>query len=146
MIGKLLLLAVVLVALVVMIKRTARGRRSSTDSVRIDPAPLTPLSEAQQRIFTRLQSAMPSTMILVHPALSQLLNGRDDGSRSVLERRFVDFAVCRRDSTPIGVVMLDDADASTEALVKRAGLRYATFRSHPLPSEREIRDALGFIG
>jgi hypothetical protein len=84
-------------------------------------------------------------MILVRPALGQLLSGQNEAARSALAQRFVDFAICRRDSTPIGVVMLDRADAGIEPLVTRAGLRYAAFRSAKPPSEREIREALGFL-
>ncbi len=142
---RLVLLGVVAMLVVMWAKRALAQRDARLEDASVSTAPRTPLSKAEQRLFGRLQSAMPSTMILVRPALAQLLEGRDDGSRRALAQHTVDFAVCGRDSTPIGVVEVDPSDASVEPLVRRAGLRYAAFRSARLPSEREIRDAFGFL-
>lgn len=102
------------------------------------------LTDHQQALYSRLQSALPSTMLLVQPTLGQVVDTGADAAR--FSNVPIDFAVCRKDSTPIGVVVLDDqVGPAVEQAVTRAGLRFARFRSGHLPDEREIKDALGFL-
>jgi hypothetical protein len=104
-----------------------------------------PLSEAQQALFIRLQNALPSTMIMVQPALSQLISAQQ-GMHSALEKTLVDFAICRQDSSPLGVVLLDADNADTlEKWITQTGLKCARFKSSSLPDEQKIRDAFGFL-
>lgn len=121
--------------------KTAQRRRQAAVAA---PAALKkPLNPAQQILFARLQAALPSALIMVQPALGQLLALPDPH----LAQTLVDFAVCRKDSSPIGVVLLDTQaqHPALEQAVTQAGLKYAHFRSEPLPSEQELRDALGFL-
>lgn len=102
------------------------------------------LDEAQQAMYARLQAALPSTMVLVQPALGQIVDTGADASR--FADVLVDFAVCSKDSTPIGVVVLDDrVDSAVEGAVTAAGLRFARFSSAHLPDTQAIKDALGFL-
>ncbi len=103
-----------------------------------------PLSEAQQALFIRLQNALPSTMIMVQPALSQLISAQ--GLHSALEKTLVDFAICRQDSSPLGVVLLDAHNADAlEQWITQTGLKCARFKSSSLPDEQKIREAFGFL-
>ncbi len=103
-----------------------------------------PLSAAQQALFAKLQSALPSTLIMVQPALSQLVSA--DGMNQTLAKTVVDFAICRKDSSPLGIVLLDaDHADALEQWVIQAGLKCARFKSSSLPDEQQIRDVFGFI-
>ncbi len=102
------------------------------------------LDEAQQALYARLQSALPSTMVLARPALGQIIDTGADAARFAEVR--LDFAVCRKDSSPIGVIALDDRVSETvEQTIRTAGLRFARFRSARLPDEDEIKEAMGFL-
>lgn len=102
------------------------------------------LDDAQQAMYARLQSALPSTMVLARPTLGQIVDtGADAGRFAEVQ---LDFAVCRKDSSPIGVVVIDDrVSDAVEQAVRAAGLRFARFRSARLPDEDEIKEALGFL-
>jgi hypothetical protein len=103
-----------------------------------------PLSAAQQTLFVRLQTALPSTMIMVQPALSQLISA--ESMHPEWSTIMVDFAICRKDSSPLGIVFLDSDQANNlEPWVTQTGLKSAFFKSSSLPNEQEIRDAFGFL-
>ncbi len=104
-----------------------------------------PLNEAQQALFLRLQNALPSTLIMVQPAVTQLVHAPDLDTRTAAT--LVDFAVCRKDSSPLGVVQLDAGmpNDALEQYLSRAGLKVVRFKSSALPTEQQIRDAFGFL-
>jgi hypothetical protein len=137
---KFLFFAVLLLALFMLFKVSKRRNQLPTAA----PGALKkPLSPAQQLLFARLQGALPSTLIMVQPSLGQLV----ELPENKLAQTLFDFAVCRKDSSPLGVVLLD-ASAHSPALeqaVTQAGLKYAHFRADHLPTEQELRDALGFL-
>lgn len=125
-------------------KKIRSGKTASVKNAH--PAVLKqPLSPAQQSLFARLQNALPSTLIMVQPALSQLV--QTPGMSQDLAQTLVDFAICRRDSTPIGVVQLDDAQnaEAVEQCMNEAGLKYVRFSSTKLPDDQQIRNALDFL-
>jgi hypothetical protein len=63
-----------------------------------------------------------------------------------LAKTVVDFAICRKDSSPLGVVLLDaDYADALEEWITQTGLKCARFKSSALPDEQQIRDVLGFL-
>ena len=99
------------------------------------------LSEPQRRCLAHLQDALPSMVVLVQPRISQLLAG----VRGELADKSVDFAICGRDSTPLGAIALDTPDPAVEAALTSAGLRYVLLKSQRLPDHETLKSALGFI-
>ncbi|WP_028311411.1 hypothetical protein [Derxia gummosa] len=100
-----------------------------------------PLDEAQRQLFARLQSALPSAMILAQPSIAQLVES-DDASLAAAQ---LDFAVLGRDARPIGVAVLAPLDPRQETLLTDAGLRVARFKPGALPDDQQIRDAFGYL-
>lgn len=103
------------------------------------------LDEAQQQLYQRLQAALPTTMVLVQPPLSQVLDLGADAQRYA--HILVDFAICRKDSTPIGIVAFDDSAhlSTVSQAVETAGLRFVRFNRARLPDAAHIKEALGFL-
>ncbi|HEU4620673.1 MAG TPA: hypothetical protein VFS42_00480 [Burkholderiaceae bacterium] len=137
---KFVLLLVLAAIVLLVLKKAAAPSRSVPSST--TPAIRRALNEGQQALFARLQSALPSTMILVQPALAHVLDARgDDGGL------LADFAVCRKDSSPLAIVLLDEPPGAERIarLAQAAGLRVARFRSGKLPNDQDIKDALGFL-
>lgn len=128
-------------------------KKLNAPHVRVRPAPPPParavvraaLDDAQQQLFQRLQSTLPSVMILVQPALVQILDLGADTSRytDVL----VDFAICRKDSTPLAIIVLDDslADPAMAQIVEASGVRFVRFHRARLPDAARIKEVLGFL-
>lgn len=136
------LLIVVLLAFGWMLFRKLAAEQRPSEKTTVRPALRKPLTPAQRDLFARLQTALPSTMLMVQPALSQLIETHGDDAELM-----PDFAVCKRDASPIGIVILDAEPASQriETLAAAAGLRVAHFRSTRLPNDQDIKDALGFL-
>ncbi|WP_085315976.1 hypothetical protein [Derxia lacustris] len=133
---KLLLLLVVLAVVFVLWKKSARP----VVAVR-PPMVRRPLDEAQRQLFARLQSALPSAMILAQPSVAQLIESDD----ATLADSQLDFAVLGRDARPIGVAVLGTLDPRHENLLTAAGLRVARFKPGALPDDQQIRDAFGYL-
>jgi hypothetical protein len=141
--AKFFLLLLLAVAAYVFWKKMQRQKRLDSSSPPVGVLKR-PLSAAQQTLFSKLQSALPSTMIMVQPALSQLVSA--DGMNQTLAKTVVDFAVCRKDSSPLGVVLLDaDYADALEQWITQTGLKCARFKSSALPDEQQIREVLGFL-
>ena len=147
----LVLLALALVAIILWKKMNAPTVRRAESGTASDTGPAAEhavarraLDEAQQAMYARLQTALPSTMVLARPALGQIIDTGGDAAR--FAEVALDFAVCRKDSSPIGVIVLDDrVSDAVEQTVLAAGLRFARFRSARLPGEEEIKEAMGFL-
>jgi hypothetical protein len=141
--AKFLLLLLLGLAAYLFWKKTQRSERLNSRSPPVGVLKR-PLSTTQQALFAKLQNALPSTMIMVQPTLSQLVSA--DSMNQSLAKTVVDFAICRKDSSPLGVVLLDaDYADALEQWVTQTGLKCARFKSSSLPDEQQIRDVFGFL-
>ena len=147
---------VVFAALVIAVGLLLKKRRLIAGDEGPWPYYLTkPLSEPEQVLYHRLLRALPDHMVLAQVQLSRLL-GVKKGKNFVawnnrINQKSVDFVVCRRDSSVVAVVELDDsthdrasrrtADAQKDKALASAGVKVIRWFVGSLPDEVAIRAA-----
>ena len=115
-----------------------------------------PLSQPEQVLYHRLIRALPEHIVLAQVQVSRVL-GVKKGFRfhewnNRINRLSYDFVVCRKDSTVVAAIELDDKSHESEARAftdekknkasADAGLRLLRWHVRSLPSEEIIRQAL----
>ena len=119
------------------------------------------LSSPEQVLYYRLVKALPEYEIFAQVQLSRIL-GIKKGARyrywlNRIDRLSADFVICRKDSSIITVVELDDAshdrparrvtDAKKDRALGAAGIRVIRWRVRDLPDIATIRArALEYMG
>ena len=118
------------------------------------------LSSPEQVLYHRLVKALPEYEIFAQVQLSRMLGIPKGAYRSWLnriDRLSADFVICRKDSSVIAVVELDDAshdrparrvtDAKKDRALGAAGIRVIRWRVRDLPDIVTIRArALEYMG
>ena len=114
-----------------------------------------PLSDVEQVLYWRLLKALPDHIVLAHVALSRLV-GIKKGRQSAawtnrIDRKVVDFVICRKDAEIVAAIELDDAshehperrhaDATKDRALAAAGIRIIRWHAKSLPDDAEIRFA-----
>jgi hypothetical protein len=147
----LVLLAVVAVVFVMLKRRASSG---SGDA----PWPFyakKPLTQPEQVLYHRLVAAMPECIVLAQVQLSRILGVKQGFNfnewNNRINRMSVDFVVCRKDSTIVAAVELDDkthekasrveADAKKGKALSAAGVALVRWQVSALPDENAIRQA-----
>lgn len=147
----LVLLAVVAVVFVMLKRRASSG---SGDA----PWPFyakKPLTQPEQVLYHRLVAAMPECIVLAQVQLSRILGVKKGFNfnewNNRINRMSVDFVVCRKDSTIVAAVELDDkthekasrveADAKKGKALSAAGVALVRWQVSALPDENAIRQA-----
>jgi hypothetical protein len=111
------------------------------------------LSQPEQVLYHRLVNALPECFVLAQVQLSRLLDVKKGvnaaGWKNRISQKSVDFVVCRKDSTVVAVVELDDsthnrvsrqrADATKDKALISAGVSIVRWNVKSLPEEAEIR-------
>jgi hypothetical protein len=112
-----------------------------------------PLSDPEQILYYRLVNALPECMVLAQVQLSRVLGVKKGADFTTWNNRInqksVDFVVCLKDSTVVGVVELDDAthgraarekaDATKDKALLSGGVEIVRWNVKSLPDEEEIR-------
>ena len=149
-----LLVVVVAVVIAVGLLLKNRRQRASDDG----PWPLylrKPLTEPEQILYHRLLKALPEHMVLAQVQLSRLLGVKKGENFAAwynrINQKSVDFVICRRDSTVLAVIELDDsthdrpsrqtADAQKDRALTSAGVKLIRWTASSLPDEATIREA-----
>ncbi|WP_448760960.1 DUF2726 domain-containing protein [Acinetobacter tandoii] len=102
----------------------------------------------EQKMFIRLNEALPEHHILAQVAFSALITSHHFKIRQQFNRKVTDFVVLNRDMKVIAIVELDDPshigkedeDQQRDAMLTEAG--YTVFRYTSIPSARELRKDL----
>jgi very-short-patch-repair endonuclease len=115
-----------------------------------------PLTQPEQVLYFRLTKALPDHIVLAQVQLSRFL-GVKKGSNfqawyNRINRMSADFLVCRKDSSIVAAVELDDAshgrgdrqsaDAKKDKAFSSAGIRVVRWQAKALPDEVTIKAAL----
>jgi very-short-patch-repair endonuclease len=102
----------------------------------------------EQKMFIRLNEALPEHHILAQVAFSALITSNHFKIRQQFNRKVTDFVVLNREMRVIAIVELDDPshigkedeDQQRDAMLTEAG--YTVFRYTSIPSARELRKDL----
>jgi very-short-patch-repair endonuclease len=116
-----------------------------------------PLSVPEQVLYFRLLEALPEHIVLAQVGLSRIL-GVNKGNNfqawhNRINRMSADFVVCKKDSTVVAVIELDDAsheaserkaaDAKKDRALAAASVPIIRWRAKSLPDTAAIRSAIG---
>lgn len=150
-IGVALAVIVLLVALGLLARHLKNGR-----------APLWPfypkkvLSNPEQVLYHRLVRALPEYLVLAQVQLSRVLGVKRGYSfaewNNRINRLSLDFLVCRKDSSVVAAIELDDsshnrsdrqeADARKALALESAGIKLIRWSTNALPDDAAIRMAV----
>lgn len=106
-----------------------------------------PMSEREQAMFFRLQSALPEHVVLAQVSFGALLDAKSCAARNTFDRKIADFVGCSKAFAVVAVIELDDAthktkqekDSKRDQLLQKAG--YKTLRFKNVPDAAEIKAA-----
>lgn len=115
-----------------------------------------PLTQPEQVLYFRLTNALPEHIVLAQVQLSRFLGVKKGNNFQAwynrINRMSADFLVCRKDSSIVAVVELDDAshergdrqssDAKKDRALSSAGVRVVRWQARTLPDEVTIKAAL----
>lgn len=133
------LLAVLTVGLLIAaVMPKARGSKEA-------PKARKPLTDREQAMFFRLQSALPGHIVLTQVSFGALLEAKSLATRNTYDRKIADFVVCSKAFDVLAVIELDDAthkgkqekDGKRDQLLQRAG--YKTLRFKNVPDAADIK-------
>jgi hypothetical protein len=114
-----------------------------------------PLSVPEQVLYHRLVKSLPECIVLAQVQLSRVLGVRKGHNfhqwNNRINRLSLDYVVCRKDSTVVAAIELDDsshdgprrkeADARKERALAAAGVPFHRWSVKALPDESVIRAA-----
>ena len=149
-----LLLIVVVAVIVILAVLKAKSRGGASDEVWPFYAKK-PLSQPEQVLYFRLAQALPEHIILAQVQLSQLLGVKKGNNYQAwfnrINRMSVDFVVCKKDSSIVTVIELDDAthqrqdrqiaDANKDKALASAGVRIVRWQAKSIPDIAAIQSA-----
>lgn len=103
------------------------------------PRACPPLTKNEQAMFFRLQSALPTLIVLSQVSFGALLTAKSRGARNTFDRKRADFVICDKSFKVLAVIELDDSshdgreaqDANRDKLLKDAGYRVLRYRGIP---------------
>lgn len=130
-----------LLAVVLFVAIVLPGKRGATEV----PKARRPMSEREQAMFFRLQSALPEHIVLAQVSFGALLEAKSFRARNTFSQKIADFVVCSKAFGVVAVIELDDAshknkrekDAKRDQLLQKAG--YKTLRFKNVPDAAEIK-------
>jgi very-short-patch-repair endonuclease len=115
-----------------------------------------PLSRPEQVLYFRLVQALPDHIVLAQVQLSRLLGVKKGHNYQAwfnrINRMSADFVVCKKDSSIIAVIELDDAthqnedrraaDAKKDKALSAADISIVRWKANAIPDIGEIQAAL----
>ena len=115
-----------------------------------------PLSAPEQVLYFRLVKALPDHIILGQVQLSRLLGVRKGNNAQAwlnrINRMSADFVVCKKDSSIVAVIELDDAthtaekrlqaDAKKDKALASAEIKVHRWHVKAIPDEAQIKATL----
>lgn len=152
-----LIVALIVIGLIVSMFVILKGRRRGDDSGESWPFfAKRPLSQPEQVLYYRLVRVLPDYMVLAQVSLSRLLGVKAGHNAQAwfnrINRMSADFVVCRKDSSVVAVIELDDsshvredrlvADRKKETALQSAGIRLLRWNVKALPDEETIKNQL----
>jgi len=149
-----LLLLVVVVVIIVLSVLKAKSGGGASDEVWPFYAKK-PLSQPEQVLYFGLAQALPEHIILAQVQLSQLLGVKKGNNYQAwsnrINRMSADFVVCKKDSSIVAVIELDDAthkkedrqaaDAKKDKAFASAGIRIVRWQAKSIPDITAIQSA-----
>jgi len=149
----LLLVVIAVVVVIVLLKAKTKGGAGDEEWPFYAKKPLT---QPEQVLYFRLTKALPDHIILAQVQLSRFLGVKKGNNFQAwydrVNRMSADFLVCRKDSSIVAVVELDDAsherrdrqsaDAKKDKAFSSAGIRVVRWQATVLPDEVTIKAAL----
>jgi very-short-patch-repair endonuclease len=113
-----------------------------------------PLSRPEQVLYFRLVQALPDHIILAQVQLSRLLGVKKGNNYQAwfnrINRMSADFVVCKKDSSIVAVIELDDAthekedrqaaDAKKDKALSSADIRVLRWKVSAIPDIAAIQD------
>lgn len=130
-----------------LIAAVAATRRGSKES----PSARKPLTNREQAMYFRLQSALPEYVVLAQVSFGALLKAKSFAARNTYDRKIADFVVCSKAFEVIAVIELDDAshnnkqaqDGKRDQLLQKAG--YKTMRFKNVPDAADFQAAFAKV-
>ena len=115
-----------------------------------------PLSQPEQILYFRLVQALPDRIVLAQVQLSRLLGVEKGNNHQAwfnrINRMSADFVVCKKDSSIVAVIELDDAthqkedrqaaDAKKNKALSSAGIRIVRWQAKAIPDIAAIQSTL----
>jgi very-short-patch-repair endonuclease len=152
---KTLLVAVAVIAVILYALRKRAGREGA-DEATPPYYSKTPLTEPEKQLFNLLLQALPTHIVLAQVSMQALIgirrNANDRTQRNRIDRKYVDFVICRKDFSVAAVIELDDsshgrpdredADKVKNIAFKTAGIPLMRFNVRNMPGVEEIRRAV----
>jgi very-short-patch-repair endonuclease len=150
-----MLLIVVVAVIVVLAVLKAKSQGGSTDEIWPFYAKK-PLSQPEQILYFRLVQALPEHIILAQVQLSRLLGVKKGNNYQTwfnrINRMSVDFVVCKKDSSIVAVIELDDAthqkedrqtaDAKKDKALASADIRIVRWPVKAIPDIASIQSTV----
>ncbi len=113
------------------------------------------LTQPEQVLYFRLTKALPDVIVLAQVQLSRLLGVKKGNNfqqwYNRINRMSADFVVCKKDSSIVAVIELDDAsheredrrqaDAKKDRALGSAGIRIIRWQAGAIPDESTIKAA-----
>ena len=104
-----------------------------------------PITAFEQKMFARLNLALPQYHILAQVAFSALITSQDYQVRNKFNRKVTDFVILNHEMDVIAVIELDDPshhnkqqqDAQRDEMFKQAG--YKVLRYKNIPSIKQLQ-------
>lgn len=114
-----------------------------------------PLSQPEQVLYFRLTQALPEHIVLAQVKLSQLLGVKKGNNQQSwlnrINRMSADFVICKKDSTIVAVIELDDAthqqikrqeaDAKKDKALSAAEIKIIRWQVKNIPDTAAIQAA-----
>ncbi|MBL8199766.1 MAG: DUF2726 domain-containing protein [Chromatiales bacterium] len=150
----------ILLALVILILVVVAAMKSGAKGSDKGPWPFyarKPLTVPEQVLYFRLLKAFPDNIVLAQVGLSRMLGVKKGNNfrtwTNRIDRMSADFVICRKDSSIIAVIELDDAshtkpqrkiaDAKKDQALGAAGIPIFRWQAKELPDEGSLRSTLG---
>lgn len=113
------------------------------------------LTEPEQILYYRIRAALPDHLVFVQVSMSQVLQPagtRDQNAFNAISQKSLDFLVCRRDTSVVAAIELDDsshnresrkrADATKDHALQSAGIKVIRWNVTAMPDAATIQNAI----
>lgn len=108
-----------------------------------------PLTDREQAMYFRLQSALPEHVVMAQVSFGALLEAKSLAARNTYDRKIADFVVCSKAFEVLAVIELDDAthknkqekDGKRDQLLQKAGYKTMRFKNVPDAADIQARFA-----
>lgn len=152
----LLFWAAIIYVAIVLFKKAAKGKVSKSSENDAWPVggKKTLLSPVEQIVFNRLTEAFPDWIVLAQVALSQMVvvlrTEQKSAVRNRIDKKVVDFVICRPDTSVVAAIELDGAshqaasrsksDDTKSRVLEAAGIPLIRINTKDLPSGQKLRE------